>query len=196
MCKLTLLVSFNTQIQYLQLHKQADAVLCAFFNGLAGRVGAVNQQPLGAVEMRCLLLAKLVAKALWQQACVADLTCAGLAAVAKQKSLNFMAQLVAVILLLPADAGVPIVPTIVWGGQRVYTKGVKPNLKRAKTPVTVLFGQPISYQRNVDIDVAVAELRGVMSTMLGTVQENYPDSHVGKRWAPARLGGTAPAPLN
>jgi hypothetical protein len=69
-------------------------------------------------------------------------------------------------------------------------------LKRAKTPITVLFGQPITYPKNVDIDVALAELRGVMSTMLGTVQENYPDSHVGKRWAPARLGGTAPAPLN
>ncbi len=97
---------------------------------------------------------------------------------------------------LAADAGVPIIPTIVWGGQRVYTKGVKPNLKRAKTPVTVLFGQAITYPKNVDIDVAVAELRGVMTTMLHSVQENYPDSHVGKRWAPARLGGTAPAPLN
>jgi len=33
-------------------------------------------------------------------------------------------------------------------------------------------------------------------SMLYQVQENYPDSHVGQRWAPARLGGTAPAPLN
>jgi hypothetical protein len=35
-----------------------------------------------------------------------------------------------------------------------------------------------------------------MIEMLRVVQENYPDSHVGQRWAPARLGGTAPAPLN
>jgi hypothetical protein len=39
-------------------------------------------------------------------------------------------------------------------------------------------------------------LREVMIQMLRVVQENYPDSHVGQRWAPARLGGTAPAPLN
>jgi hypothetical protein len=31
--------------------------------------------------------------------------------------------------------------------------------------------------------------------MLHEVQGRYPDSHVGQRWAPARLGGTAPAPL-
>jgi 1-acyl-sn-glycerol-3-phosphate acyltransferase len=97
---------------------------------------------------------------------------------------------------LAADAGVPIIPTIVWGGQRVYTKGVKPNLGRAKAPVTVSFGEPITYDKDVDIDAAVTQLRGVMTTMLHTVQENYPDSHVGQRWAPARLGGTAPAPLN
>lgn len=97
---------------------------------------------------------------------------------------------------LAADAGVPIIPTIVWGGQRVYTKGVKPNFKRGKAPVTVSFGEAIYYAPNVDIDAAVAELRGVMTTMLQVVQENYPDSHVGQRWAPARLGGTAPAPLN
>ena len=97
---------------------------------------------------------------------------------------------------LAADAGVPIIPTIVWGGQRVYTKGVKPNFKRGKAPVTVSFGEAIHYAPNVDIDAAVAELRGVMTTMLQVVQENYPDSHVGQRWAPARLGGTAPAPLN
>ena len=45
---------------------------------------------------------------------------------------------------LAAGAGVPIVPTIVWGGQRVYTKGVKPNFKRGKTPVTVRFGEAIN----------------------------------------------------
>lgn len=97
---------------------------------------------------------------------------------------------------MAADAGVPIIPTIVWGGQRVYTKGVKPNLKRGKAPVTVSFGEAIFYDKDVDIDAAVTQLRGVMTTMLHTVQENYPDSHVGQRWAPARLGGTAPAPLN
>jgi len=39
-------------------------------------------------------------------------------------------------------------------------------------------------------------LRKTLLAMLRQVQEDYPDSHVGQRWAPARLGGTAPAPLN
>ncbi len=97
---------------------------------------------------------------------------------------------------LAAESGVPIIPTIVWGGQRVYTKGVKPNFKRAKTPVSVLFGEAINYASDVDIEEAEKQLRQVMISMLNTVQENYPDSHVGQRWAPVRLGGTAPAPLN
>ena len=97
---------------------------------------------------------------------------------------------------LAVDAGVPIIPTIVWGGQRVYTKGVKPNFKRGKTPVSVSFGEPIHFGKDVDIEAAGVHLREVMISMLRVVQEKYPDSHVGQRWAPARLGGTAPAPLN
>ena len=97
---------------------------------------------------------------------------------------------------LAVGAGVPLIPTIVWGGQRVYTKGVKPNFKRGKTPVSVLFGEVIDYSPDADIEAAELHLRQVMMGMLRQVQENYPDSHVGQRWAPTRLGGTAPAPLN
>ncbi len=97
---------------------------------------------------------------------------------------------------LAMGAGVPVIPTIVWGGQRVYTKGVKPNLKRGRIPVSVTFGQPITYSRDSDVESTEAHLREVMIQMLREVQEKYPDSHVGQRWAPVRLGGTAPAPLN
>lgn len=97
---------------------------------------------------------------------------------------------------LAIGAGVPVIPTIVWGGQRVYTKGLKPNFKRNKFPVIVSFGQPISYSRDTDVEVAEKHLREVMMQLLRDVQEKYPDSHVGQRWAPVRLGGTAPAPLN
>ena len=97
---------------------------------------------------------------------------------------------------LAIGAGIPIIPTIVWGGQRLYTKGVKPNFKRKKTPVSVSFGEPIFYSRETDVEVAEAHLREVMIEMLHKVQEKYPDSHLGQRWAPVRLGGTAPAPLN
>ena len=97
---------------------------------------------------------------------------------------------------LAIGAGVPVIPTIVWGGQRVFTKGVKPSFKRSKIPVAVTFGEPINYSRDTDVEIAESHLREVMIQMLRDVQEKYPDSHVGQRWAPARLGGTAPAPLN
>ena len=97
---------------------------------------------------------------------------------------------------LAIGAGVPIIPTIVWGSQRIITKGLKPNFKRNHFPITVCFGEPIYYERGADVEQAEAKLREVLLAMLHEVQADYPDSHVGQRWAPARLGGTAPAPLN
>jgi 1-acyl-sn-glycerol-3-phosphate acyltransferase len=93
-------------------------------------------------------------------------------------------------------AGVPVIPTIIWGSQRIWTKGVKRNLRRQYIPVTVVFGEPIFYKKGDDLEVAEALLRQTLIGMLHQVQDNYPDSHVGQRWAPTRLGGTAPAPLN
>ena len=97
---------------------------------------------------------------------------------------------------LAMGAGVPIIPTIIWGSQRIWTKGIKRNLKRNNFPVTVVFGEPIFYERGADVEKSELHLRQTLLAMLQKVQENYPDSHVGQRWAPARLGGTAPAPLN
>ena len=97
---------------------------------------------------------------------------------------------------LAIGAGVPIIPTIIWGSQRVWTKGVKRNLRRKNFPVSVLFGEPITYLRGDNVEEAEAHLRQTLLSMLTVVQDQYPDSHVGQRWAPTRLGGTAPAPLN
>jgi 1-acyl-sn-glycerol-3-phosphate acyltransferase len=97
---------------------------------------------------------------------------------------------------LAMGAGVPVIPTIIWGSQRIWTKGVKKNLRRNKFPVSVVFGQPITYERADDLELAESRLRQTLLEMLHEVQDKYPDSHVGQRWAPTRLGGTAPAPLN
>ncbi len=100
------------------------------------------------------------------------------------------------VIRLAQGAGVPVIPTIVWGSQRVWTKGVKRNFKKNNFPVTVAFGAPITFAKGIDSEEAESELRQTLIAMLHEVQENYPDNHVGQRWAPARLGGTAPAPLN
>jgi 1-acyl-sn-glycerol-3-phosphate acyltransferase len=93
-------------------------------------------------------------------------------------------------------AGVPVIPMIVWGSQRVWTKGVPRNLKRQKVPVTIAIGKPIFFAKGDDVEQAEIALRSTMISMLHEVQESYPDGHSGQWWAPVRLGGTAPAPLN
>jgi 1-acyl-sn-glycerol-3-phosphate acyltransferase len=97
---------------------------------------------------------------------------------------------------LAQGAGVPVIPTIIWGSQRLWTKKVKRNLRQRGVPITVVFGEPLYFERDSDIDAGEALLRAAMVKMLHDVQEKYPDSHQGQRWAPVRLGGTAPAPLN
>ena len=49
-------------------------------------------------------------------------------------------------------------------------------------------------QKGEDVDQAEGQLRQLMKDLLTKVQSEYPDSHQGQRWAPARLGGTAPTP--
>ena len=97
---------------------------------------------------------------------------------------------------LAMGAGVPVIPTIVWGSQRIWTKKVKRDLRRKNVPITVAFGEPLYFDKKSDVEAGEKLLRETMLAMLHEVQEKYPDSHEGQRWAPVRLGGTAPAPLN
>jgi len=97
---------------------------------------------------------------------------------------------------LAMAAGVPVIPTIVWGSQRIWTKKVKRNLRREKFPVTVAFGEPLYFDKQSNVEASESVLRETMIAMLHEVQDKYPDSHQGQRWAPLRLGGSAPAPLN
>lgn len=97
---------------------------------------------------------------------------------------------------LAQGAGVPVIPTIIWGSQRLWTKKVKRNLWQRKIPISVTFGEPIYFDKNSDVEAGEAILRQAMVALLHEIQEKYPDSHQGQRWAPVRLGGTAPAPLN
>lgn len=100
------------------------------------------------------------------------------------------------VIRLAMGAGVPVIPTIVWGSQRIWTKGVKRNLKRNMFPIFVTFGEPLHFAKDANVEAGEALLRATMIEILHEVQTRYPDNHAGQRWAPARLGGTAPAPLN
>jgi len=97
---------------------------------------------------------------------------------------------------LAMGAGVPVIPAVVWGSQRIWTKKVKRDLKRNKYPISVTFGQPLHFTKDDYVEEGEAQLRAAMQALLLDVQSHYPDSHEGARWAPVRLGGSAPAPLN
>jgi len=88
------------------------------------------------------------------------------------------------------EAGVPIVPMIVWGAQQIWTKG-HPRSLGNKEPIVVRVGAPMYAAE--DIPATEAALREAMSTLLHEVQERYPHPG-GAYWVPRRLGGVAPTP--
>jgi 1-acyl-sn-glycerol-3-phosphate acyltransferase len=97
---------------------------------------------------------------------------------------------------LAIGADVPIIPVAVWGSQRIWTKKVKRDLSRKRVPIFVAFGEPLYFTKDSSVEEGEAQLRSSMQELLLDLQSRYPDSHVGARWAPVRLGGSAPAPLN
>ena len=97
---------------------------------------------------------------------------------------------------LAMGAGVPVIPAVILGSQRIWTKGVKRDLRRKKIPIFVKFGEPINFEKGDDVEASEKALRETLIQLVHDIQSKYPDSHIGQRWAPARLGGTAPAPLN
>lgn len=87
------------------------------------------------------------------------------------------------------EADVPIVPLIVWGAQRMWTKDHPKTLGRKKFPVTVALGEPLAPTGSMaELD---ARLRTAMTGLLDRVQHEYA-TPAGQYWVPRRLGGTAP----
>ncbi|MEB3049527.1 lysophospholipid acyltransferase family protein [Mycolicibacter sp. MYC123] len=90
---------------------------------------------------------------------------------------------------MAAAAGVPIIPVIVWGIHRVWTKDHPKHLWRNHIPVLAKIGTPIT--PSGDIEATTAELRDTMVAMLEQAQLQYPHPS-GAYWVPRRLGGSAP----
>ncbi len=88
------------------------------------------------------------------------------------------------------EADVPIIPVIVWGAQRIATKGRPRHLGRTKTPVMVSIGEPIAPSGTAD--ELTERLHVEMQSMLLEVQDAYGPHPVGADWVPERLGGSAP----
>ena len=87
-------------------------------------------------------------------------------------------------------AGVPIVPHIVWGAQRIWTKGHPRKMWRPKVPIAVAVGEPIL--PTLPAEELTALLRSRMQHLLEQVQDAYGPYPPGEFWVPRRLGGGAP----
>jgi 1-acyl-sn-glycerol-3-phosphate acyltransferase len=87
------------------------------------------------------------------------------------------------------DARVPIIPLIVWGAHRRWTKDHPRRLGRVKIPFTVMVGTPLPPKDTVE--QTDAAMREAMTALLHTAQESY-DHPEGAYWVPRRLGGSAP----
>jgi 1-acyl-sn-glycerol-3-phosphate acyltransferase len=87
------------------------------------------------------------------------------------------------------DARVPIVPLIVWGAHRIWTKDHPKHVGRNKIPITVAVGAALPPEGTAE--ELMTRLRTEMDTLLHTVQQSY-DHPQGAHWVPRRLGGSAP----
>lgn len=94
---------------------------------------------------------------------------------------------------MAADAGVPLIPVIVFGGQRMYSYDHKDFSRGNAISVTV--GEPLHPTPADDPQGVTDELRARMITLLDQTIERYPDRPAGADdgwWLPARHGGSAP----
>jgi 1-acyl-sn-glycerol-3-phosphate acyltransferase len=95
---------------------------------------------------------------------------------------------------MAAEAGVPLVPLVLWGGQRMYTKGRKPDLWNRHRVISITVGEPL-HPTPADDPLEVTErLRSVMTTLLDETVRAHPQGPDGPDdtwWLPPQYGGTA-----
>lgn len=94
---------------------------------------------------------------------------------------------------LAQEAGVPVLPTTIWGSQRVWTKGHPKRMGRHGFPLLITVGAPVVIGPDEDAGAATERLHATMVAQLQADQDRYPTWPDAERHLlPARLGGTAP----
>lgn len=89
-------------------------------------------------------------------------------------------------------ANVPLIPMIVFGGQRLLSYGHRDF--RSGKPICITVGAPIPIERGVNPDAATEELREQLRDLLDRTIARYPAKPPGAWWIPRRFGGSAPTP--
>jgi 1-acyl-sn-glycerol-3-phosphate acyltransferase len=91
------------------------------------------------------------------------------------------------------EAGVPVLPAVVWGSQRVWTKGRPKNFTQRGTEIRIVLGEP--WVPEGDPAAATEELKSRMGVLLEEARSTYGQQPRGEDdtwWLPVSLGGTAP----
>ena len=91
------------------------------------------------------------------------------------------------------QAGVPLVPCVMWGSQRIWTKDLPKHFRNV--PVIVRYGEPVHLTGDAEADTA--ELKRQMQLLLDASRSEYASLYsdgAGEAWMPVALGGTAPTP--
>ena len=92
------------------------------------------------------------------------------------------------------DADVPLIPLILWGTQRLFTKDHPKDFSRHKT-ISVTIGEPMPPSGRTAHE-KTQELHAAMTAMLDKAIKEYPaeEQAPGSWWLPASYGGSAPTP--
>ena len=91
------------------------------------------------------------------------------------------------------EAGVPILPVVIWGSQRVWTKGHPKRLGRTNVPILINVGEPIPVAPDADAEAVTGQYKAVMADLLDVARAAYePLTGPDLKYLPASLGGTAP----
>jgi 1-acyl-sn-glycerol-3-phosphate acyltransferase len=93
---------------------------------------------------------------------------------------------------IAAEAGVPLVPVVLWGTQRMLTKDHPRDFSRGRT-ILIRVGEPL-HPTGTDPEAETAELKASMATLLDAAIRDYPapEQPPGAWWVPRRYGGSAP----
>ncbi|RKN42073.1 lysophospholipid acyltransferase family protein [Micromonospora endolithica] len=93
------------------------------------------------------------------------------------------------------EAGVPVLPVALWGGQRLWTKARPRTLTHRHVPITIIVGEPMDPTAYADANDMTTDLKVRLTALVERAQKEYPESPAGPDdawWLPRSLGGTAP----
>ncbi|MDK8795977.1 lysophospholipid acyltransferase family protein [Corynebacterium sp. MSK041] len=92
------------------------------------------------------------------------------------------------------EAGVPMIPTVIWGSQRIWTKGIPKNLGRSHTPIMLSYGKPVYTTGDAEEDTrrVKAAMQELLERNRAEYARRFGPFEPGQRWMPAALGGSAP----